>query len=47
VGTVLPCYGRTASRILTIARLLLVLMGVIFAVHGGYLVLERRGPMKK
>jgi uncharacterized phage infection (PIP) family protein YhgE len=46
VGVVLPVYARTASRVLVTTRLLLVLVGVIFAVHGGYLVLERRRPMK-
>ncbi len=45
VGVVLPCYGQTASRILATARLLLVLVGVIFALHGSYLLLERRRPM--
>jgi uncharacterized phage infection (PIP) family protein YhgE len=46
VGAVLPCYGRTASQIVSTTQLLLVLVGVIFTLHGGYLMLERRTFMK-
>jgi hypothetical protein len=42
VGVALPGYAQTASHILTTTRLLLVLVGVIFSLHGGYLLVERR-----
>ena len=41
----LPACEQTASRILTMSRLLMILVAGIFGLHGGYLCLgSRLGP---
>jgi uncharacterized phage infection (PIP) family protein YhgE len=47
VSDTVPVYGRTATRMVQTARLLLFLLGPIFGLHGCYLALSsrRRGGM--
>jgi hypothetical protein len=45
VSAALPACEQTATRILTMSRLLMVLVAGIFGLHGGYLCLgSRLGP---
>jgi chromosome segregation ATPase len=43
VNTAVPACGQTAANILQTSRLLLVLVGAIFALHGAYLMVGTNG----